>query len=176
MSYTKTKLSLDDKYILDEIYDELEDINIPTTYSGKGVKGHHHAVKTGTTSQKGARQTSFGITTYLGKKQMSKSTKKYPYMMPLFNKFMKSHYPSFKFKTVYVNKNTISKEHLDSKNVDESLLVGFGKYTGGKTVIYINDKPKKFHIKTYSLIFDGSEILHKSEPFKGTRYSLVFFK
>jgi hypothetical protein len=63
MSYIKTKLSVYDKQILTEIYDELENINIPTTFSNKGIKGHHHAVKTGTTSQKDARQTSFGLTT-----------------------------------------------------------------------------------------------------------------
>ncbi len=99
-------------------------------------------------------------------------------MMYLFKKFIKSHYPSFKIRSVYVNKNTICKEHLDSKNVGESLLVGFGKYTGGQTILRTrsDDKPKSFHIKTNSLIFNGSEIPHKSEPFKGTRYSLVFFQ
>ena len=97
--------------------------------------------------------------------------------MPLFKEFIKSHYPEFKFRSVYVNRNTICKKHLDSKNTGESLLVGFGSYTGGKTVIY-NTKgknPKKFNIKSHSLIFNGSELLHKSESFKGTRYSLVFF-
>ena len=33
----------------------------------------------------------------------------------------------------------------------------------------------KNYIKTNSLIFNGSEIPHESDPFKGTRYSLVFF-
>lgn len=70
--YIKTKLSLDDKDILEDIYEELEEINIPTTYSRKGVKGHHHAEKTGTTTQKDARQTSFGLTTYQGKKRKVK--------------------------------------------------------------------------------------------------------
>lgn len=176
MSFIKTKLSADDKKILSEIYDELEEIILPTSYSSKGIKGHHHSVKTGTTNQKEARQVCFGKVKYKGTIQQSSYTKKYPYMMGLFKKFMNLHYESFKFRSVYVNKNTVCKEHLDSKNVGESLLVGFGKYTGGQTVLYIDDKPKSFHIKTNSLIFNGSEIPHKSEPFKGTRYSLVFFK
>jgi hypothetical protein len=46
--------------------------------------------------------------------------------MPLFKEFIKSHYPTFEFKSVYVNRNTISKKHLYSKNTGESLLVGFG--------------------------------------------------
>jgi hypothetical protein len=175
MNYIKTKLSSLDKEILNDIYEELENVNIPTTFSGKNIKGHYHAVKTGTTTQKNARQTCFGQVYYQGKYKKSKSTIKYRNIMPLFKEFIKSHYPTFKFKSVYVNKNTMCKEHIDNKNIGESLLVGLGPYTGGKTVLYINNKQKKFHIKTNSLIFNGFKIPHKSEPFKGIRYSLVFF-
>ena len=179
MEYIKTKLSKNDKEILNDIYHELENITIPTTYQKCGGQGHQ--IRTGTNKQKQARQTSFGKIRFQGKLQNSKSTKKYPHIMPLFKEFINSHYPDFNFKTVYVNKNTICKEHVDSRNVGESLLVGFGPYTGGKTVLELETPTgkkitKKFHIKTNSLIFNGSEIPHKSEPFKGTRYSLVFFK
>lgn len=96
--------------------------------------------------------------------------------MPLFREFIDSHYPEFKFESVYVNRNTVAKKHLDSKNTGESLIVGFGNYTGGKTVLYTSDgKEKKFSIKSHSLMFNGSEIEHASEPFEGTRYSLIFF-
>jgi hypothetical protein len=175
MSYIRTKLSKNDKDILADIYEELENINIPTTYTKPGSKGHYHAVKTGVTSQRRARQTSFGLVTYRGKKRLSKSSKKYPYMMDYFNEFIWSHYPRFDFKSVYVNRNTVSKKHKDSKNTGESLLVGFGPYTKGRTVLYTETTAKKIHIKSYSLIFDGSEMWHESEPFNGTRYSLVFF-
>jgi hypothetical protein len=58
-----------------------------------------------------------------------------------------------------------------------SLLVGLGSYTGGRTILYMaNESPKKFHIKTNSIMFNGSEIPHESEKFKGVRYSLVFFE
>lgn len=174
MSYIKTKLTKNDKDILREIYYNLEDITIPTSYSSQGL-GQKHAVKTGTTGQINARQTCFGKVKYRGIVKQSKNTIKHPYMMPLFKKFMESHYPEFKFTGVYVNKNAVCKKHLDSKNTGESLIVGVGPYTYGQTVLYINDKPKKIHIKSNSLIFNGSEIPHKSEPFEGTRYSLVFF-
>ena len=48
-------------------------------------------------------------------------------------------------------------------------------YTGERTVLRIYGKPKKFHIKSQSITFNGSVIEHESESFKGTRYSLVFF-
>ena len=174
MSFIKTKLSSKDKDILKEIYEELEDITLPMSYRSGG-RGQGHQIRTGACNQKKARQTSFGYTNYQQKKQLSSYTKKYPYMLPLFKKFIKSHYPEFKFTSVYVNKNVACKRHLDSKNIGESLLVGLGPYTGGQTCLYINGKEKKFHIKSQSLIFNGSEIEHKSLPFKGTRYSLVFF-
>ena len=175
MSFIKTKLTVEDKEILAEIYDELEDITIPSTYRSNSISLGHSS-RTGTTNQKEARQTCFGKVYFQGKYKESRSNKKHPHMMSLFREFINSHYPEFKFTSVYVNKNTVCKEHLDSKNTGESLLVGFGKYTGGQTILYIDDKPKSFHIKTNSLIFNGSEIPHKSESFKGIRYSLVFFK
>ena len=176
MSYIKNKLSVEDKDILNDIFDELENINIPTTYKTTTSNGAHHAIKTGATTQKDARQTLFGI--YNGKK--SKSNELHPHMMKLFKKFRDSHQPDFKFKNVYVNRNVVSKKHLDSGNVGMTLLVGFGEYTGGRTILHIKKQngeytPKKFHIKTNSLTFNGSEIPHESENFKGIRYSLVFF-
>jgi len=174
MNYKQTILSSEDKDILDEIYQHLEKIHIPTTYRSNASQGH--SVKTGTVYQKGARQTCFGITTYRGKKQISKSCLRYPHMMPLFKEFIDSHSPGFKFKTVYVNRNTVAKKHLDSKNTGESLLVGVGPYTKGQTTLYDeNGSEKMFSIKSHSLRFNGSEIEHKSEGFEGIRYSLVFF-
>lgn len=176
MSYIRTKLSEEDKDILDEIYENLEEITLPTTFSSKGVKGHHHAVKIGVTKQKNARQACFGIVNYKGKFTTSKYLQKYPEIMGLFKEFVDSHYAGFDFNSVYVNKNVVCKWHIDSKNVGESLLVGVGNYTGGQSALRINNKERKFHIKSQSLLFNGSEIEHRSLPFKGIRYSLVFFK
>jgi len=175
MSYITTNLSKEDKEILNKIYKELEKINITTSFSSEGIPGHYHAVRTGTYNQKNARQTCFGLVRYRGKLQESKYTKKYPFIMDLFKEFIASHYPDFNFRTVYVNKNTVSQSHLDKNNIGESLLVGFGTYSGGETILYIGNEEKKFSIKTSSIIFNGSEITHRSEKFEGTRYSLVFF-
>jgi len=178
--YTQTKLTPEDISILKEIFISLEDITIPTTFQATGGQGHQ--VRTGTVSQREARQTSFGTINFQGKQVLSSSTKKYPHILPLLKKFIESHCPQFEFNSVYVNRNTVSKEHYDSRNVGESLLVGLGPYTHGRTVLYLPTrkedvyKEKKCHIKTNSIIFNGSEIRHKSEPFKGIRYSLVFFK
>ncbi len=173
----QTKLSDEDKNNLKEIYDALQKINIPTVFTNIGViPRRHHSNRTGTFNQRNARQTSFGLTTYMGKKQDSVNTKKHPHILPLFKTFIDLHIPDFTFSTVYVNKNTISKQHLDKKNSGESLLIGFGDYIEGSTVLHINGEESKFNIQESSIIFDGSKIIHSSEPFEGTRYSLVFFK
>lgn len=46
MNYIRTKLSYDDKDILDEIYDELDEITLPSSFRNKGGQGHQ--IKTGT--------------------------------------------------------------------------------------------------------------------------------
>jgi len=176
MDYIRKELSEDDIDILVKIYQSLEKIHIPTCYRSGSKSGDYHGMKTGTVSQRDARQTSFGVTKYRGNLQSTRSSKSYPHILPLFENFIDSHKPGFKFKNVYVNRNTVCKKHLDSKNSGTSLLVGLGSYTGGETVLYDKDGVEsKFNINTHSLVFDGSKIEHSSEPFEGTRYSLVFF-
>jgi len=174
MIVVATEVSKTDKQILSKIYNELEKITIPTTFCDK--KAHYHSERTGCSDQKGARQTCFGQTRWQGKYRESKSSRKNPHMMSLFKEFIDSHYPEFAFRSVYVNKNTVCKKHLDSQNTGESLLVGFGDYTGGETTLHNKDEgSQSFDISKESIIFDGSVIYHNSEPFEGTRYSLVFF-
>lgn len=174
MNYILTTLTDIDLINLTKIFHELEKINIPTVFT-KTIPKKYHATRTGTFTQKDARQCSFGVTTYRGKKIESKMSKKYPHIMPLFKDFIDTHKDGFKFNSVYVNRNTVCKKHLDSKNIGESLLVGLGNYTGGETVLYGNNEEKHFNISSYSLIFNGAKIEHSSEEFNGKRYSLVFF-
>ena len=173
MIVVATEVSKTDKQILSKIYNELEKITIPTTFCVN--KAHYHSERTGCSDQKGARQTCFGQTRWQGKYRESKSSRKNPHMMRLFKEFIDSHYPEFTFRSVYVNKNTVCKKHLDSQNTGESLLVGFGDYTGGETTLHDNRGSQSFDISKESIMFDGSVIYHNSEPFEGTRYSLVFF-
>ena len=170
MNYTQTDLSIQDTQILKKIYIELEKIKLRRSFvTTKCDRGH--ALRTGTTDQPDARQSIFK------KNKPSLLHKKYPHIMDLFEEFISLHYPKFKFSTVYVNKNTISKKHLDSRNTGESLIVGFGNYSEGQTILYDNDNNDFFFdIQKKSLIFNGSKIYHGSTAFQGVvRYSIVFF-
>ena len=173
--YKRMKLSVQDKSILNEIYDELEKIKLRKTYRKTKINNQGHKIRTGAYKQKNAYQGCFGLTRFRGKSFESSFQKKHPHMMVLFKKFIQSHNPSFKFKSVYVNKNVVCDKHKDSLNMGTSLLVGVGDYKGGQSMLNVNGKTKKFSIKSSSTMFNGTEIEHWSLPFEGTRYSLVFF-
>lgn len=72
MVYQRINLSEEDKHILQEIFTELEKINIPTTFQNTGGQGHQ--IRTGSIDQKGARQTVFGYSNWRRTKNVSKSS------------------------------------------------------------------------------------------------------
>jgi hypothetical protein len=69
-----------------------------------------------------------------------------------------------------VNKNICSPPHIDKNNVGPSYIIALGEFTGGNLCI----EGKEYNIKNKFLKFDGTKA-HWVTPFKGTRYSLVFF-
>lgn len=166
----KRKLSSKDVQLLDKIVEELENINIPTTWTVGNP--NNHAKKINAHTQRSGRHAVFG---YLSPSKPTRQSIKHPHILPLFDNFMKSHAPEFEYDAVNVNRNIICGDHYDSKNAGTSLLVGCGKYEGGETVLYIDDKEHMFRINQESITFNGTDILHGSTPFKGLRYSFVFF-
>jgi hypothetical protein len=83
----------------------------------------------------------------------------------------------FKFTTIQYNKNQRAAKHKDGRNVGESYIIGLGNYTGGELMIWDKDdkNPVKHDIRNKFLKFNGSEHFHETQPFKGERYTLVFF-
>lgn len=77
---------------------------------------------------------------------------------------------TFQWLSIQVNINYETEPHLDKGNKGESAIVGFGDYSGGELVV--NEVP--VDIKNKIVYFDGSQLLHYTRPFTGTRYSLVF--
>ena len=83
----------------------------------------------------------------------------------------------FKYTTIQYNKNQRASKHKDGRNVGESYIIGLGNYTGGELIIFDeNEKnPVKHDIKGKFNTFDGSKYPHETAPFKGERYTLVFY-
>lgn len=78
--------------------------------------------------------------------------------------------PDFHWLSIQVNVNYETQPHLDKGNRGESAILGFGDYTGGELVVNEVD----VDIKNKIVFFDGSQLLHYTRPFTGTRYSVVF--
>ena len=127
------------------------------------------------------RTMTLGKTRHLhtGEKKLSVATKRFPRLYKEIKFLIYLIDPTFKCNAIQVNENTIAERHKDNSNVGFSYLMGLGKYNGGLTKIYKNDddeKGKTYSIKHKILYFDGSKLPHESTPFKGKRYSLVFFR
>lgn len=164
-----------DKAFLVLLEEQIKAMHVPTSYAKK--TGTFHAKKTGTTGQRRARQTVFGRVKWRGQERPSRASLKYPDFLPLCRRFMHSHRPEFRFTSVFLNINTVSKMHLDSGNGGDSVIVGLGPYTGGETLVQLKSgEVRKLDISAGSAKFEGSKLLHGSTPFRGTRYSLVFYK
>ena len=99
----------------------------------------------------------------------------YPELRDIFKEFADYHLPNFTYTQVQMNKNFPCPPHRDSQNITSSILCCFGEYTGGLTCIDMNKKIKKIDCSIRPEEFNGAEHLHWVEPYKGTRYSLVFF-
>jgi hypothetical protein len=98
-----------------------------------------------------------------------------PHLKAIFKEFATIYFPNFVYTQVQMNKNFPCPPHKDSMNIGESVLCCFGEYTGGATCLYMNDKIVKLDPREKPELFNGSEVLHWVEQYRGTRYSLVFF-
>ena len=105
-----------------------------------------------------------------------------PELLKIFEEYRDIYFNSFQFTEVTINKMVIGtniKMHLDKVNVGDSVLVAFGNYTGGKTLIQ-NKDDSNFIVKDARdepIIFNGSQRKHSVTTINsGLRYSLVFYK
>lgn len=111
----------------------------------------------------------------------SKLKTSHPELGEIFEEFRDLYFPYFEYKNIQINKNYHCNPHFDACNSGESILVCLGEYTGGLTCYYDEDEPKKYNrikkidARIEPLLLDGSKHLHWTEPFKGQRYSLVYF-
>jgi len=126
------------------------------------------------------------VTSWAGKgsrsgyrKMLSMKTRepRYKKLFKETKKLMRLKEPKFKFTSIQYNKNHRAARHRDAKNTGISYIVGLGNYTGGGLIIYDeNEKnPVKHDIKGKFNTFNGSIYPHETAPFKGERYTLVFY-
>ena len=112
-------------------------------------------------------------------RDLSKLTKskKYQPIYELAKKVMKKHNPNFKFSTIQFNKNHQSIKHRDQKNATDSYIIGFGDYNCGDLRVWSEDGKtyKDYNIKNKWFRFNGAKHFHETLPFKGERYTMVYY-
>lgn len=89
------------------------------------------------------------------------------------------------YRSITTNKNLECLPHLDKNNVGSSIILSLGKFQGGEVGVQLANleqgaqekkgKQMLYNVYYQPLRFDGSKLLHWTQPFQGTRYSIVFF-
>ena len=77
----------------------------------------------------------------------------------------------FRWTSIQVNQNTVSREHVDRNNKGPSIIVTAGEYEGGEFQVTGSEE---FNPKGKVWTFNGLDP-HKSLPFKGESISLIWF-
>jgi hypothetical protein len=161
-----------------KLLDILRKTNFPLNQSRKNV------MKKGQVSYEGFVLGMINLIPYWankkGHKQELSVRTKDPKFKELYNNtrsLLKLHDPKFKYTTIQYNKNHKCAKHRDGRNVGESYIIGLGDYTGGELIVFDeNDKnPVKHDIRNKFFKFNGSIYPHVTAPFKGERYTMVFF-
>lgn len=97
----------------------------------------------------------------------------------VLGKFIRQRYPKFKFTSICVNRNWTGALHVDRNNVGPSMMYTTGgkSTTGGELYIYNPREGGGRKLKTLRswIAFDGNDP-HMTYPYKGVRYSLVFYQ
>jgi hypothetical protein len=82
----------------------------------------------------------------------------------------------FKYTAITLNRNTKAKKHTDGGNAGVGGITFLGDYTGGGLFVYDeNDKPTLYDTHNTLILFNGANLAHKTEPFKKTRYALIYY-
>ncbi len=107
----------------------------------------------------------------------SRHNKRYPEVLKAARALIRAHNPSFRYEAITINKNNAAARHRDKTNkANASYIIGLGNYTGGELVFTEKDSPQygSHNIRNKWLKFDG-KYEHYVKPFKGTRYTIVYY-
>mmetsp|Transcript_69094 Transcript_69094/g.182519 ORF Transcript_69094/g.182519 Transcript_69094/m.182519 type:complete len:509 (-) Transcript_69094:171-1697(-) len=123
-----------------------------------------------------------------GDVHLTACSRRYPQVVELFGRWLKDHLPDdakgFTWTTINVNCNYAAVTHRDNGNFGPSFIKAFGEFEGGALDYWpddtggiLEDLPKSkqsFDLTEGLALFNGN-CAHGVQPFKGSRYSLVYF-
>ena len=157
-------------------------------------QARHNVAPRGTSSIRGMN---CGLFVYAERIGISIASHRFPWLTRLLALFGRQQHPDFAFTSIQVNVNYASRPHVDRNNLGQSNIIGLGCYTGGE--LWVHDETGNESLALQEDIgleklyrkgtlwrgryidicgkwakFNGNT-LHYTKPFKGTRYSLVYY-
>jgi hypothetical protein len=95
----------------------------------------------------------------------------HPILLKILIEYAKKHV-DIPFKSIEVTRNIHCEEHLDKGNTELSYIVGFGEYPEGGGLWICG---YSYNIRYRPLLFKGSKEHHKTELWRGNRFTILFF-
>lgn len=82
------------------------------------------------------------------------------------------------YETITLNHNVKAKKHKDVGNAGDSVIIGIGDFTGGDIRVWDGDdkNPEVYPLHDQPLMFNGALHYHQTTPFKGERYTMIFYR
>tara|TARA_R110000737_G_scaffold23882_1_gene42583 strand:+ start:40 stop:573 length:534 start_codon:yes stop_codon:yes gene_type:complete len=101
---------------------------------------------------------------------------KHHMLMGLAAMLIKEYDPAFTYTSIQFSKCVKTPKHRDRNNIGNSVIVGFGDYTGGSLIIYDEQGNEHAHdIYHKPLVFNANQEYHRTQDFKGTRFTITWF-
>lgn len=99
-------------------------------------------------------------------------TKKYPDIFEELKRIANIINPNFVYNVIQINHNLVCPKHIDKDNINKSMIISIGNYTGCKLVI--NDITyDSYYCPIY---FNGSCLEHyNTDDLVGNKYSIIFY-
>lgn len=145
---------------------------IPKPSAGGNTNRGNKLGTIGRTLTLGFGDTRKGITQF-------KSNAKYPELLKALIEFGNAIVPKgFEYNAITLNEGVKAKKHIDSKNGGVSYIIGVGDFTGGKIRVWDKDakNPKEYDLNGKPVGFNGGLLYHQTTPFKGERYTIIYYK
>lgn len=103
----------------------------------------------------------------------SSTTKSLPRLYELLQTLASLEIPQFSYTTIAVNKNVVTRPHVDKYNVGPTLILGLGKFKGGNLVV----SGKEFDLSQQKWVYFWGKDEHYNTPLKGkgVKYTVTYF-
>jgi FkbM family methyltransferase len=119
----------------------------------------------------------FGLTRYITLKTVkpSRATILYPTLYSKLQNWALITYPNLIYTHIQINKNVTTSKHRDTYNIGDTLIFTCGDFTGGGLMFEGCESDSCIDVYHKPYIFNGSKVLHWTEPFIGERYCIIFY-